>query len=73
MWNTLPSKHWLSMQLTSKSDQLTLISCNDFQQKIASESVMKVYTSLAQRRSNFLEQLLAQVVTTVKLILKISF
>ena len=24
MWNTLPSKHWLSMQLASKSDQLTL-------------------------------------------------
>ena len=33
----------LAKQLASESDQLTLISCNNFQQKIASESIMKVY------------------------------
>ena len=62
----------LAKQLASESDQLTVISCNKFQQKIASESIMKVFTFLTQRRSNFLELLLTKVVTTVKPILKIS-
>ena len=67
------SQQTLAKQLASESDQLTPFSCNNFQQKIAEESIIKVYTSLAQRRSNFLEQLLIQVVTTViKPILKIS-
>ena len=56
------SQQTLAKQLASESDQLTLISCTNVQQKIASEPFMKVYTSLAQRRSNFLEQLLTQVV-----------
>ena len=40
------SQQTLAKQLASESDQLTVISCNKFQQKIASESIMKVYTSL---------------------------
>ena len=35
--HSLPSKHWLSNLLPNR------ISCNNFQQKIASESIMKVY------------------------------
>ena len=62
------AKHATCFKIGStNSDQLYRFSV------IASECIMKVYTSLAHRRSNFLKQLLAQVVTTVKPILKISF
>ena len=44
----------LAKQFASELDQLTLISCKNFQQKITSKSIMKVYTSLAQSGSNFL-------------------
>ena len=37
------SQQTLAKLLASESDQLTLISCNNFQQKIASESIMKMY------------------------------
>ena len=37
------SQQSLAKQIASELDQLSLMSCNNFQQKIASEIIMKVY------------------------------